>query len=157
MFLFDVIKVLKNEKVTFAVAGGYALALQGIVRSTVDVNLSITFNKTQFKSIEKAMTSISLKSLLPVSAEDIFNFRVEYVTQRNLIAWSFVDYSDPARVVDFLIHEPLNLKHVKQVLVSGQKVPVLSLNKLLEMKKKSGRDKDLLDIKLIKELLNEKK
>ena len=37
--------------------------------------------------------------------------------------------------------------------VDGLKVPVISINKLIKNKEASGRDKDLLDVKILKKYL----
>lgn len=155
MFLFEVIDSLEKNKIKYALVGGYALALHGVVRATIDVDLVVQINKTQLKLVETAMSMIGLQSRLPINAEDIFNFREEYIKNRNMIAWSFVDYTDPAKVVDIIITENLKEFKVKKVSVKGRKISLASLDDLLRMKTGTGRQKDALDVESIKRLLNE--
>ncbi len=157
MFLYDVINILNKENVKFAVAGGYALALHGIVRATIDVDLCIKLSKKQFKSIEKALSLIGLKSRLPISSDDMALYRKEYIENRNLTAWSFVDYKNPARIVDILITEDLKSSDYETIIVSGSKVPVLKLEKLYDMKQSTGRAKDKEDLQPILKKIKEKK
>ncbi len=150
MFLFEVVRCLDKAKVKYAIVGGYALALHGIVRATIDVDLVIQISKSQLNFLEKALNSINLTSRIPVGANEIFEFREEYIKTRNLIAWSFVDYKDPSRVVDVLLTENLKALKVQKITVSGQKITVASLKDLLRMKELAHRPKDLLDIESIK-------
>lgn len=74
-----------------------------------------------------------------------------------LIAWSFVNFSDPSEVVDVLIIEDLaNIKTIK-VHVGDLKVSVVSLRDLVRMKENSGRPQDLLDLEQLKKLSEGKK
>ena len=155
MFLFEVVDTLEKNRIKYALVGGYALALHGVVRATIDVDLVVQINKTQLKSVEAAMSMIGLQSRLPINAEDIFNFREEYIKNKNMIAWSFVSYADPAKMVDIIITENLKEFNVKKVSVKGRKISLASLEDLLRMKTGTGRQKDALDVESIKRLLNE--
>jgi predicted nucleotidyltransferase len=83
--------------------------------------------------------------------------RKEYIEQRNLIAWSFVDYQNPSRQVDILITEDVANLKIEKISVGGRKIPVASLNDLLAMKLKASRPQDLVDIENIRKKLDEKK
>ncbi len=60
MFLFDVCKSLDKAKIGYAIVGGYALALHGIVRATMDVDLVIQIKRPKdlldIESIEKKLS-----------------------------------------------------------------------------------------------------
>ncbi len=82
--------------------------------------------------------------------------RKEYIEERNLIAWSFVDYKNPTRQADILITKDLREMEVQKMNVGGRRITVVSLQGLLRMKVEAGRPQDLVDIKNIREKLNEK-
>jgi len=156
MFIQEVVGALEELKVKYAIIGGYALAMHGIIRSTVDVDLVIQLTEKDLTAAQLAFAKIGLTSQLPLKAKDIANFRLEYIANRNLKAWSFVDYSNPLRVVDILLTKSVkDIKIVKKSL-GGKKINVASLQDLLKLKQAAGREQDLLDIKSIKEVLNEK-
>lgn len=155
MLLYEVIDALKSHKLRYALVGGYALALHGIIRATMDVDIVLNLTLSDFEHAEKALMQIGLKSRLPIRAQDVIKMRKEYIENRNLMAWSFVDYQNPTRQVDILITENLSELDIESVSVSGRKISVVSLESLLKMKLKANRDKDQLDIKLIKEKLSE--
>ena len=89
MFIKQVITAFKKFQVKYAVVGGYAVALHGAIRGTVDIDFVIQLDRSQFEAAEKALLSIGLQPRLPVTATDVFDFREEYIRNRNLIAWSF--------------------------------------------------------------------
>jgi predicted nucleotidyltransferase len=157
MFVIEVVKALKEYKVPFAIVGGYAMAFQGVVRATMDVDFVINLKEGHLKETEKALKSVGLTSRIPVRAEDIFKFRQEYIEHRNLVAWSFVDFENPSRQVDILIICSTEDVEIVNISVGGIKIPVATLQSLIEMKKKAGRPQDLVDIKNMREVLNGKK
>lgn len=151
MILYEVTKAFQKEKIPFAVVGGLALALHGIVRATIDLDLVMSLTLEQLTKAEKALIELGLQSRIPVRAKDIANFRQEYIENRNLIAWSFVDASAPLRQVDLLIHRDLNDIETEIVKVGGMKIPVATLAALAVMKKEAGRPQDLVDLERIHE------
>jgi hypothetical protein len=152
MFLNEVSEALHAAGVPFAVAGGYAVALHGAVRGTIDVDLVLRLSKADFIAAEKALKSLGLSPRLPVSAEQVFDFRREYIENRNLVAWSFSDPKDPTRLVDIVITHDLAKLKATRVRTAGGIVPVLSVGDLIAMKKASGRPQDLEDIRALEEL-----
>lgn len=152
MFLYEVSEALTRAKVPFAIAGGYAVALHGAVRGTVDVDIVLALSKKQFIAAEAALRGLGLTPRLPVTAAEVFDFREEYIKNRSLVAWSFFDPKNPANVVDVIITHDLGALKIKKVLSGGHVLPVLSLEDLIAMKKACGRPQDLEDIRALREL-----
>lgn len=157
MFLYELTDAFNVAKVKFALVGGYALALHGVVRATMDVDFVLRLTQSDFELAEKTLNKLGLQSRIPVRAQDIIKMRKEYIEERNLIAWSFVDYKNPSRQVDILITKDVGAMDIEKISVSGRKIPVASLKELLKMKQEAGRPQDLIDIESIKAKLNEKK
>lgn len=156
MLLFQIIDSFEKESLNYAVVGGYALALHGLVRATMDVDFVLSLKQNDFELAEKALSAIGLQSRLPIRAQDVIKMRKEYIENRNLIAWSFVDSKNPSRQVDVLITKDLKDLKVEKISVGGRKISVASLKDILKMKEEAGRPQDLVDIKNIKEKLNGK-
>jgi len=152
MFLIDVCRALKAKKVKYAIVGGYAVALYGAVRGTVDIDLVIQISEEQFINVETVLKTIGLAPRLPVSGKEVFHFREEYIKNRNLIAWSFIDQKDPTKVVDIIITEDLKNLKTKTIKIGKESLQVLAINDLIKMKKKSGRKQDIEDIKALEAL-----
>lgn len=157
MLLYEIVDVLSKKKIKYAIVGGYAMAIHGLVRATMDVDLVLNLKLKDFEQVETALEEIGLKSRLPVRAKEIFAMRREYIMNRNLIAWSFVDYQDPTRQADILITTDLKGLEVEQKSIGGHRVSVVSLKDLLKMKQSSGREQDLIDVQKIREKLKNAK
>ncbi len=153
MFIQRIIQSLNQHKVPYALVGGYAVALHGAIRGTVDVDLVIRLEKAQFRKLEQAMEQLGLQPRLPVTAEEVFDFREEYIRNRNMVAWSFMNPKNPLETVDILITEDLrDLKTVTKQ-VGKLAIQVASIADLIAMKHKAGRPQDLEDIRALERLL----
>jgi predicted nucleotidyltransferase len=153
MFLQDVIRSLEKHNIKYALVGGYAVALHGAIRGTVDIDIVIALTKTSLEGAESALSEIGLQSRLPVTATDVYRFRKEYIENRNLAAWSFINPDNPIEVVDIIITE--DVKNLKTVIreAFGMKIKVVAIPDLIAMKIKSGRRQDMEDIKALEKLL----
>jgi len=150
MFLLDLCSAFKKNKIEFVLVGGYAVALHGAVRGTVDVDLAISLSEKSFVLAEKTLLALGLTCRQPLKATEVFHFRKEYAEKRNLIAWSFVDVKNPMKQLDILILE--DAKKIKKAIkkVGGISIPIAALNDLIKMKTRSGRPQDLEDVKALK-------
>ena len=152
MLLDSVIHALHDHKVKYAIVGGYAVALHGAVRGTVDIDIVITLDLRSIQRTENALNSIGLKSRLPVTADEVFNFRKEYISNRNLTAWSFINPDNFLEIVDIIITEDLNKLHTTRKKMDRLTINVVTINDLIKMKKKSGRKQDIEDINALEKL-----
>jgi len=152
VFIYRVIEALEKRKVDYAIAGGYAVALHGAVRGTVDIDIVLRFTKKNLLAAEAALRDVGLQSRLPVKGDEVFDFREEYIKNRNLLAWNFINISNPTESVDIILTDDLrNLK--TKIIRSGEKtLRVISIDDLIKMKAKSNRGQDLEDIKALRSL-----
>lgn len=156
MLLYELVNTFDKNKLGYTIVGGYALALHGLVRATMDVDLVLSLRLEDYELAEKLLNQCGLTSRIPVRAKDIISMRKEFIENRNLIAWSFVDTKQPHRQVDLLITEDLRKLKTELVSVGQYKIRVVTLKELLSMKKKSGRPQDLVDIKNIEDKIKGK-
>jgi len=152
MLLLRVAQALGRARVPYAVVGGYAVALHGAVRGTVDVDLVIRPREIDFVRVERALQGLGLQSRLPVTASEVFRYREEYIRNRNLLAWSFVNPALASEIVDVVLTEDLSKMSVKRIKVGGQIVRVASVEDLVRMKRASGRPQDLEDVEALRKL-----
>lgn len=148
-FLNRVCSALSEQGIRYAVVGGHAVALHGAVRGTVDVDIVINWSLNSLQAAEQALQRIGLVSRLPVAATDVFQFRDEYINNRNLIGWNFYHPDNPGEQVDIVITYDLKGKKRVNVVTAGGKVPILSRRDLIEMKRASGRPQDLEDARAL--------
>lgn len=151
-FLSRISKALDAAGVRYAVVGGYAVALHGAVRGTVDIDLVLRWTLRDLEAAEAALSGIGLVSRLPVAADSVFRFRDEYIRNRNLIAWNFYNPQDLSEQVDIVISEDLKGKRRIRMDTLDGPVQVLSRKDLVAMKRASGRPQDLADVEALEKL-----
>ncbi len=152
MWIETGVQALEKHKVKYAIVGGYAVILHGVLRATADLDLAISISEKSFVGAEKALMELGLEPRLPVTALEVFKFRKEYIKNRNLHAWSFVDAKNPINVIDIIISQNLdNINTVSRVL-GKTKLNVIDIDDLIRMKKHSGRPQDLIDIEALERL-----
>lgn len=152
MFIIKMCRALEDAKVPYAIVGGYAVALHGVVRGTVDIDLVIKWSLKNLKKTEETFKKLGLRSALPISAESIFHNLEEYIEKRNLLAWNFYNPSNYAEQVDLIIAYDLKKATTKVVHTASGDVRILSRKDLIEMKRRSGRPQDLEDIRALEGL-----
>jgi hypothetical protein len=146
MFLLRVTGALSRARVRYGLVGGYAVALHGAVRGTMDIDLAIPLEEAQFVRLERALKSIGLESRLPVTAREVYRFREEYIRNRNLIAWSFVNPAVPSELVDVVLTLDLADLRTEAVRVQNRKIRVVILDDLIGIKQQSSRAQDREDV-----------
>ena len=152
MFITNVCKCLNDAKIPYAVVGGYAVAIHGAIRGTIDVDIVIEWTLENLVNVETALKKMGLVSQLPITADNIFHFRKEYIKNRNLIAWNFYNKQNPHQQVDLIINYDLKNHRVKTIKSSSGIIKVLSKGDLIAMKTKSGRPQDIEDAKALEAL-----
>ena len=152
IFLERVCEALNGANVRYMIVGGYAVALHGAVRGTLDIDIALRWTKKDLKNAEVALNEIGLISHLPINALEVYNFRDEYIQNRNLIAWNFRNPNDLSEQLDIIINFDVKGKKALFKQLSGTSVPVLNIRDLIAMKKTSGRSQDLEDIKALEKL-----
>ena len=139
----EMLQILLDLKVEFIVVGAYALAAHGFPRATGDIDIWVNPDEKNSKKVYKALASFGA----PISEirEDEFSQpgiifqigvaprRIDLITKINAVEFEEAD-SDKI-IVD----------------IDDLKIPVLSIDKLIKNKMATGREKDLLDAKLLKQ------
>jgi len=149
MFLYKLAKELNKLNIQYALVGGHAVAIHGATRGTMDIDFILKWELSNLEATEKALSNLGLVSRLPISASDIFNFRKEYIKNRNLIGWNFYNPIRPSELVDIIITHDLSKIKTTKVNYHQTKITVISKKDLIQMKKESGRPQDLFDIEAL--------
>ncbi|MCB0358267.1 MAG: hypothetical protein KDD44_01475 [Bdellovibrionales bacterium] len=152
MLLQRVVEEFVKRRIRYAIAGGYAVALHGAVRATVDIDLLVPLEEKTLVAVEQLLNSLGLVSRLPVSAVEIATFRNEYVQKRNLKAWTFVNPSLPIEIVDILMLHDLREFKTTAMATGFGRIMVLAIDDLIRMKQEAGRPQDLADVAALMKL-----
>ena len=138
----EMLQSLLDQKVEFIVVGAYALAAHGFPRATGDMDVWIKPNEKNSKKVYKVLARFGA----PINEirEDEFSqpgliFQIGVVPRR-------IDIITKIDAVEFGEADSDKIF----VDIDDLKIPVLSIDKLIKNKMATGREKDLLDAKLLK-------
>ena len=152
IFIEKVIRQFEKYAIAHALVGGHAVALHGAVRGTIDVDFVISWSKENLKLVEKALMEIGLTSRIPITPEKLFHNKEEYIKNKNLIAWNFINPTQPMEIVDIIITWNLQKHMIQQIPFRKTKVNVLAKKYLIAMKRASPREQDLIDAEALEEI-----
>jgi len=155
-------KALNEAHVQYVVVGGLATVLHGYARMTADVDLVVNLEPAETEKALKALLATGLKARLPVDPMLFANAetRTSWITEKHMLVFSFYDPSNPLRIVDLFVHEPIPFKDLSQRAVTmdidGITVPVCGITDLIELKRRAARPRDIDDIAHLQELLRQR-
>lgn len=155
MFIQDLCNKLTSKNIEFAIVGGVAVILHGVSRGTMDVDMVISWQQDQLIKTIEAFKEFGLVSRLPITAEQVFLSREEFIQNKNLIAWNFYNPSNITEQVDLIISYSLSNNQIQFVKANDCTIPILKIEDLIAMKLKSGRPQDIEDVKGLQEILND--
>ena len=98
------------------------------------------------------MKSIGYSERQPVSIRDLSDSKLldKHLKDKGMRAFTYVSSDMPQLDIDVVIEESKNFERFKKranyVEVWDMKLPVVSIDDLIDMKKKTGREKDTLDV-----------
>lgn len=157
MNLFEkVFDALNRASVKYLVVGGAAVNLHGYLRFTADLDLLLLLTKQNLEKMDRVMKKLGYTERLPVSVMDLSNRKQveKWIKEKNLRAYSFVPPKDNPLQIDVVIEESLRFNdyYRKKVLKTEGDIhiPLIALRNLLEMKRKAKREKDMLDLKVLR-------
>jgi len=160
MYYEDVFRSLEKNKIRYAVAGGVALVLHGVVRFTADLDLIVDLEPENLRRFVQAITELGYRPRNPVKAEDFLNpaIRERWKRENGMEVFSFVDPAQQMTLIDVFIEEKIPFREVLQEIVpmaaKGITIPVVSLRHLKRLKLAAGRPQDIADIAAIEAMGN---
>ncbi len=134
------------------------MAMYGIVRPTMDIDVAIDPEFDQGQQWEAVMEELGLRTRVPVSVRSMFDAeeRRRLREEKNMIAFSLLPPINEDGVIDIMFDPPWNFRQaygIREIVeMEGVEVPLASIRHLIEMKQVAGRDKDLTDIANLKAL-----
>jgi len=159
-----IFKSLNSNDVRYIVAGGTAVNIHGYQRMTADLDIII---KLDSRNIEKAINSLKNLGFSPTVPININDFmepekRQEWIEQKNMQVLSLQSSQLPDTTIDIFVSEPFIFSEAYSQATKAEIAPDLIINvanipTLIDMKKKSGRPRDLDDIEHLQIILEEKK
>ena len=141
----EILQIFLEEHVKFIIVGAYALGVHGMPRATGDIDIFVRADAENSRKIYQALirfgAPVSDLTPLDFTAEGII-FQIGVVPRRVDILTSIDGISFDEAYEDKVTAE-----------VEGLTIPVLSVESLIRNKEASGREKDILDVKILKKHL----
>jgi hypothetical protein len=152
VFISELFSALEGAGVEYAVVGGVAVNIHGVPRMTYDVDIVVATSEDSLRRCREVLEGIGLRSRLPFMLETIADIatREQLEIERNLVAVTFTDPTNPLREVDVLIAPSLDpdgiVARAVRRAADSLTVRVAALDDLLKMKRRSNRAQDRADI-----------
>jgi len=157
MILYEeILREFQKKKVRYILVGGMAFNLLGGERTTLDMDIIVEMTDTNLRKIVTIMKKAGYYVKQPVNPLMIADkkTREDWIKNKNMKAFNFYKGERSYEEVDIVIDSPVNFKNaIKKALrvkAGNLNLVTISPSDFIRMKKASGRDKDLEDIKYLK-------
>lgn len=154
----DIFQKLNKAKVKYLVAGGVAVNLHGYPRFTGDLDILVLLDDKNIEKLDSVMKEMKYSERLPVPIDILKdNKKVkQLLKEKGLMAYTFNPPKGSLLQIDIIIDESLKFeemaarKIVKRI--DGVSIPVVAIEDLIKMKKKSNRNQDVSDVSALSKL-----
>lgn len=151
---------LIQERVEFVVCGGVACVLQGCQRTTLDLDLSISFDPENLRRLLTALDGLNLSPRVPVPMEALLDplQRQSWVETKGAMVFT-VQSPDGLLQIDLFLHYPIAFEDLRaeasHPIIHGHPVPISSIRHLIQAKEaiEPKRPKDRLDLEELRAML----
>ena len=156
-FYEEIFKAFQKQKVKYVLVGGLAVNLLGSMRSTADLDILVEMSDDNLKKIVKILKKYGYRVKQPVDPMKIADkeIRKDWIENKHMKAFNFYK-EDELKEVDIIIESPVSFEEAKKSSISMKidnlTLPVISINNLIKMKKKTKRTIDKLDIEELKKI-----
>lgn len=157
IFYEEILRAFQKQKVKYVLVGGIAVNLLGSMRSTADLDILVEMSDDNLKKIVKIMKRHGYHIKQPVDPMKIADkeTREDWINNKNMKAFNFYK-EDDLKEVDIIIESPVSFEEARKdpmrIKVGNLILPVISINKLIKMKNKTGRTVDKLDIEELRKI-----
>ena len=147
-----ILRALNDADVRYLIVGGLAVVAHGYVRATVDIDIVLNLEEENALRAMNALKQIGYRPLVPVDASQFADEKTRTLWQeeKHMIVFQMRNPDRESTRLDIFVTEPFSFTEeyakAKWEDVAGTPSPVLRLEELLRMKRKSGRPQDLADI-----------
>lgn len=152
-------KALREKDIQYLVVGGIAVIAYGYVRATLDLDLVLSFENDNFMRGLRTLEGIGYRPHIPVTWEEFADpaVREDWSKNRNMVVLQLVNDLRKDTPIDIFVKSPFPFNAAYQksslhLLGNGESIRIVSRQDLIEMKKNSGRTKDLNDLEYLNKI-----
>lgn len=153
---------LNRGSVKYLVAGGIAVNLYGIERSTADIDIVLKLDKANVLRFIKLAKRLGLKPKVPVKLDDFVDpeKRDSWISEKGMTVFSLYNPKAPFFLIDIFVESPFNFDQVyrrrKKIRSEDVVIPVVPIDELILMKEKSNRPQDRADVFHLRKIMKGK-
>jgi len=162
MLYEEILREFQKQKVKYVLVGGIAFNLLGGERATHDMDILVEMADDNLAKVVSILKGKGYRVKQPVDPMGIADkkTRTDWICNKNMKAFNFYK-EDEMKEVDIIIDSPVQYSEAKKDAVCVQtgslSLQVISIKKLIKMKKDTGRPVDKLDISSLKSIEKLKK
>lgn len=154
-----ILKTFCKERIRFVVVGGFAAIAHGVVRVTMDLDLVIFLQKKELEKAWQTLKELGFKPRQPIREIEFKDPKIlaRLAREKNMKAMTFFHEKEHFLVIDLLFGKEFEFskKDIIRLPLFGFLCPVAKVEKLITLKKRAGREKDLEDIRELKKIKKE--
>jgi hypothetical protein len=149
----QVFGALQQAHVRFLVVGGVAVVAHGVVRFTNDLDLVFAFDEENLRQGVQTLEKLGFKASIPVTAAAFANpeNRRRWAQEKNMLVFPMALFAEDDLPIDIFIEPPFDFE---QEYVNASRcelapdlfVPIVSVDRLIAMKRQAGRARDVEDV-----------
>lgn len=157
IFYEEIFRDFQKHKVKYVLVGGIALNLHGSLRNTADLDILVEMSNENLAKIVKILKKRGYRVRQPIDPLRIADPRLRKNWIRNKRMKAFNFYLDhELKEVDLIIDSPVTYeearKRASRIRVGTLSLPLISIDHLIQMKRRAGRAIDRLDIADLKRI-----
>jgi len=157
-FYERVFRGLNKRRVSYAVVGGIAVNLHGFVRATMDLDIVMLLERRNIEKFIALVEEMGFKPRMPVDLRDFCDDarRSEWINDKGMKVFCVYNPKCPSEQIDVLVGDETDTEGLfkrRQTMKLGTvSVPVVSIDDLIRLKEKAGRQRDVIDIAALRRI-----
>jgi hypothetical protein len=148
-----IFRALNDVQAEYLVVGGVAVMAHGHVRYTHDLDLVLSLSSTRLINALNALKGLGFRPRIPVDTLEFANpdNRTRWREDKGMVVFNLFSDQIPDVTIDIFPSEPFDFsieftQAKMHPLTLDVLVPVVSLSRLIAMKREAGRPQDLIDV-----------
>lgn len=154
-----IVRALDHAGVRYLIAGGMAVNAHGFLRFTKDLDLVLELVTDNVERAMATLDELGYRPTVPVPAHEFADpeKRREWIERKNMQVFQLWSERFPDTPIDIFVDEPFPFaEEYRRALVKplgdSVDVPFISLDRLIDMKERVGREQDRIDVENLRRL-----
>lgn len=153
----EILREFQKQKVKYVIVGGIAFNLLGGLRSTADLDMLVEMSDGNLKKLVNILKKYGFTVKQPVDPIGIADkeTREDWINNKHMKAFNFYK-GQGLQEVDIIIDSPVSyedaIRNINYIVAGDIRLPVISINNLIKMKKDTHRPIDIIDVEELKKI-----